>query len=116
MMRHSIESKDWIFVKGYRFLSFAKKIVKNIGKNLNDKYVQKLFHHVKQSATDALVIWLAVKFLIELQMSQEVHHRIVQRQLQMSMIKNYLKKDIYIYIYRISKNNKLVRQYTKSTI
>ena len=52
----------------------------------------------------------------------------------MRMIKKYLKKDIYIYIYpqkiqnvidnldiniiikmEISKNNKLVRQYTKST-
>ena len=62
-------------------------------------------------------------------------HNIIQRQLHMRMIKKYLKKDIYlqkkdkklfiilIIIYNlniivyngISKNNKLVRQYNKST-
>ena len=26
---------------------------------------------------------------------QEVHHRIIQKQLQMTLIKKYLKKDIY---------------------
>ena len=33
-MRYSIESKDRIYVKRYRFLSFPK----NIGKNLSNKY------------------------------------------------------------------------------
>ena len=33
-MRYSAESKDRIYVKRYRFLSFAK----NIGKNLSNKY------------------------------------------------------------------------------
>ena len=33
MMRYSVQRRDWIFVKGYRFLSFAKNIGKNIGKN-----------------------------------------------------------------------------------
>ena len=33
---------------------------------------------------------------IKLQKSQEVHHRIVQKHLQMSMIKKCLKKDIYL--------------------
>ena len=33
MMRYSVQHRDWIFVKGYRFLSFAKNIGKNIGKN-----------------------------------------------------------------------------------
>ena len=33
-MRYSIEPKDGIYVKGYKFLSFAK----NIGKNLSNKY------------------------------------------------------------------------------
>ena len=28
--------------------------------------------------------------------SQEVHHRIIQKQLQMNIIKKYLKKDIYL--------------------
>ena len=37
-MRYSIEHKDRIYVKGYRFLSFAK----NMGKKLSSKYGQKL--------------------------------------------------------------------------
>ena len=28
--------------------------------------------------------------------SEEVHHRIIQKQLQMNIIKKYLKKDIYL--------------------
>ena len=34
----------------------------------------------------------------ELQKFLRIHHRTIQKQLQMSMIKKYLKKDIYIYI------------------
>ena len=37
-MRYSIEPRDRKYVKGYRFLSFAK----NMGKNLSNKYGQKL--------------------------------------------------------------------------
>ena len=37
-MRYSIEPRDRIYVKGYGFLSFAK----NMGKNLSNKYDQKL--------------------------------------------------------------------------
>ena len=37
-------------VKGYRFLSFAK----NMGKNLNNKYSQKLLDSEKTSTTDAI--------------------------------------------------------------
>ena len=42
MMRYSVQPRDRIFVKGYRFFSSAKnmgkKIGKNISKNLSDKY------------------------------------------------------------------------------
>ena len=38
MTRYSIEPRNQIFVKGCRFLSFAKNIGKNIGKNLNGTY------------------------------------------------------------------------------
>ena len=48
-MRYSVQPKDLVYVKvyikGYRFLSFAK----NIGKNLSNKYIQKLL----DSATHA---------------------------------------------------------------
>ena len=48
-MRYSIEPRDRIYVKGYRFLSFAK----NIDKNLSNKYGQKLLDSPKKSTTDA---------------------------------------------------------------
>ena len=49
-MRYFIEPTDRIYVKGYRFLSFAKNIVKN----LSDKYGQKLLDSAKRSTTDAI--------------------------------------------------------------
>ena len=46
-MKYSIEPRDRIYVKGYGFLSFAK----NIGKNLSNKYSQKIIDTTKKSAT-----------------------------------------------------------------
>ena len=54
MMRCSVQPRDQIFVKGYRFLYFAKNIGKSISKNLSSKYSQKRLDHAKQTATDAL--------------------------------------------------------------
>ena len=45
MTHYSIHPRDRIFVKGYGFLSF----VRNTGRNLVNKYIQKLLDH----ATDA---------------------------------------------------------------
>ena len=49
-----------MFVKGFRFLSFAKNISENIGKyiskNLRGKYNQKVLDHSKQLAKDALLL------------------------------------------------------------
>ena len=57
-MDYSVQPRDRMFVKGYRFLSFAKNMGKNIGKNINKnlsgKYSQKPLDHAKKSATDAL--------------------------------------------------------------
>ena len=44
-MRYSIEPRDKIYVKRYGILSFAK----NIGKNLSNKYGQKLLDSAKKS-------------------------------------------------------------------
>ena len=49
-MRYSIEPRDRIYVKGYGFLSFAK----NMGKNLSNKYGQKLLDSAKKLTTDAI--------------------------------------------------------------
>ena len=58
MALYLVQPKDWIFVKSYRYLSFAKNMGKNTGKNksnnLSSKSSQKLFNHAKQSATDSL--------------------------------------------------------------
>ena len=57
-IRYSTEPSDWIFVKGYRFLSSSKNTgkntINNVSKNLSSKCNQKLLDHAKQSATDAL--------------------------------------------------------------
>ena len=52
MTCYSAQPRDRIFVKSYRFLSFARNM--GISKNLNSKHSQKLLDHAKQSATDAL--------------------------------------------------------------
>ena len=58
MTRYSVEPRDWTFVKGYGFLSFAEIMGKNIGKNisksLSGKHNKKPIYHAKQSATDEL--------------------------------------------------------------
>ena len=46
-MRYSIEPR--IYVKGHGFLSFAK----SMGKNLSNKYGQKLLDSAKKPTTDA---------------------------------------------------------------
>ena len=43
-MRYSIEPRDRIYVKGHGFLSFAK----NMGKNLSNKYSQKILDAAKK--------------------------------------------------------------------
>ena len=49
-LRNSIEPRDIIYVKRYGFLSFAK----NMGKDLSNKFGQKLLDSAKKSTTDAI--------------------------------------------------------------
>ena len=60
MTQYSVQPREKIFAKGYGFLSFAKTMSTNIGKNtskyLSCKHRQKLLDRAKQSATDALKI------------------------------------------------------------
>ena len=114
-MRYSVQPRDLIFVKGYRFLSFAKNIGKNIGKNisknLSGKYSQKLVNHAKKSAADALKT--SSKRIIQktaeatsgligdktadiIMKVSKTLNIITQRQLQMRVIRKYLKKDKYL--------------------
>ena len=127
MKRYSVQSRHNIFLKGYRFLSFAKNIGKNISKKLSGKYSQKLLDHAQQSATDAFktaskrAIQKTAETtddLIGNKLADAVHlktlttrakscngkitkfsknlQQIIQTQLQMRMIKKYLKRDIYL--------------------
>ena len=49
-MRYSIEPRDRIYVKRYGYLSFAK----SMGKNLTNKYGQKLLNSAKKSTAGAI--------------------------------------------------------------
>ena len=49
-MKYSIEPGDRISVRGYGFLYFAK----NMGKNLSNKYGQKLLDNAKESTADPI--------------------------------------------------------------
>ena len=61
-MRYSIQLRDPIFVRGYRFLYFARNIGKNIGKsiskNISSKYDLKFLDHAKQSAQIHLTLFM----------------------------------------------------------
>ena len=49
-MRYSIEPRDRIYVKRYGYFSFAK----SMGKNLSNKYGQKLLNSAKKSTAGAI--------------------------------------------------------------
>ena len=51
-MRYSIEPRNIKYEKGYGFLSFAK----NMGKNLSNKYGQKLLDSVTKTTKDAVKV------------------------------------------------------------
>ena len=56
-MRYSIEARDRIYMKGYRFLFFAKIIGRHaskVRKILSNKYRQKLLDSAKKFTADAI--------------------------------------------------------------
>ena len=114
-MRYSIEPRDRIYMKGYGFMSFAK----NIGKNLSNKYSQKIIDTAKKSATDAIktasqrVIQKTAEATGDL-VGNKIAYKItsiskknlLKSYLLLMKMQNYLlvKKDIY----RRKKDNKLL--------
>ena len=114
-MHYSVQPRNLIFEKGCKVLACAKNMGSNIGKNmsknLNSKYGQKPLDHAKKNQLQMsnlpqneqfkkqwkqMVIWLVKKLLIEFKKFPTIHNRIIQKQLQMKMIKKYLKNDIYL--------------------
>ena len=88
-----------------------KNIAKNISRNLSGKYSQKVLDHAKnvhqmslkliqkqqfKKQEKHLVIWLVITLLMKLRKLQKTHNNIIQRKLQMSIVKKYLKKDLYL--------------------
>ena len=51
-MHYSVEPRDRIFVRGYEFWPFAK----NMGKNWNNKYSQKLLDSAKKATADTIKV------------------------------------------------------------
>ena len=49
-MRYSTKPREWIYLKVYKFLPFAK----NMGKRSSNRYSTKLLHSAKKSKTDAI--------------------------------------------------------------
>ena len=107
-----------------------KNIGKNIDKNLSCKYSQQLLDPAKQSATDTLkitpkrVIQKTAEATVDLigkrianriTKAQEVHCRIIQKQLQMNMIKKYLRKDVYLQKKKHKIFDELIQQYNNGT-
>ena len=86
MTHYSIQPRDRIFVKGYGFLSF----VRNTGRNLVNKYSQKLLDH----ATDAFELsqkdqfktaeatsdLIGNKIVDKITSPQKLHDKIIQTQ------------------------------------
>ena len=119
MTRYSVQPRDRIDVKGFVFLSFAYSMGTNVGKNiskkLRGKYSQNCPDHAKKSATDAVktsskrVIQKTAEATGDLignkiannitrvsKNLQQNNSVLIQRQLEMSMLKKYFKKDIYL--------------------
>ena len=84
---YSVQPKDRIFVKGYRFLSSARNMDKNVGKNISkhliSKYCQKTLDQKRTGE---------IKLLTKLREPQILHQRIIQKQMK----KKYLEKDLYL--------------------
>ena len=105
-MHYSIEPKERRYVKGYGFLSFAK----NIGRNLSNKYGQKLVDTAKKSPTDALKIVSkgaiqktaeATEDLVGNKIADKIVSISKKKQqvncTQMQLAMKYQKKDIYLH-------------------
>ena len=112
-MPYSIEPRERRYVKGSRFLSFARNLgthATKVAKNLNNKYGQKFADSAKKSVTDAFKIASKKAIqktgeasgdlvgLIQLQIRLQVFQKTQQvNHTQMWLAMKYQKKDIYLH-------------------
>ena len=89
MTRYLVQPRDRIFVKGYGFLSFAKNMGKSIGKNISKSLNSKYSQRPLDPAKQSATNAFKSK----------INGRLIT-----------------IYHHGISKNNKSIRRYNKSTI
>ena len=86
MTHYSIQPRDRIFVKGYGFLSF----VRNMGRNLVNKYSQKLLDHATDvfelsqkdqfKTAEATSDLIGNKIVDKITSPQKLHDKIIQTQ------------------------------------
>ena len=115
MMHYSAQLRDQIFVKDYEFLSFNKNMGKNIGKyiyiktwvvnaannvlimlnNLQQMHIKLYQKRVIQKIVEPTGDLIVNKIAKRVKKVSKVHYRIIQKQLQMTLMKKYLKKHIY---------------------
>ena len=86
MTHYSIQPRDRIFVKGYGFLSF----VRNMGRNLVNKYSQKLLDHAidvfelsqkdQFKTAEATSDLIGNKIVDKITSPQKLHDKIIQTQ------------------------------------
>ena len=61
--------------------------------NMPQMHLELLQKEQFKKQQEQAVIWLVIKLLIQLRKFKKIHNKILQRPLQMNMIKKYLKKD-----------------------
>ena len=61
--------------------------------NLQQMHLELLQKEQFKKQQEQAVIWLVIKLLIQLRKFKKIHSKILQRPVQMNMIKKYLKKD-----------------------
>ena len=89
-MPYSVQRRDWIFVKGCGYLSFAKNMGKNITKTLSGKYFLIVLKNLPKKS-DLVVNKIVDRITKVSKNSQENNSEMIK----MSMIKKYLKKYIF---------------------
>ena len=92
-MPYSVQPRDWIFVKGCGYLSFAKNMGKNIGKNITKTLSGKYFLIVLKNLLkkSELVVNKNVDRITKVSKNSQENN---SEMIKMSVIKKYLKKYI----------------------
>ena len=104
---YSVQPKDWIYVKGYDFLSFARNIGKNFGKNIRKNVSRKYNQNFLIMLRNLLKMHLKLLQISDSKAAKATDDLIGNKtadkitksqkhQIQKQMKKKYLEKDLYL--------------------